>query len=391
MRTIELEPGLQLVAGVRAVHDHVRPRWASNAVRGDERAGACQQRPDIRAHGRTDERRVPLGGGTGQRGVRLPGHADQRRMMLGQVGRDIERAEDLHRSERRARSHCTQRIGRRGRQIDVVLVDDLLQFARTLEGRNCTARHRTPVTSVPSRRTRDRWSASRAMLHDSQLLNHLLLLEEGVPLARMNEVRDCRIVWRLHSQPRGFSHDGAVQRVDLGPLTARQVLPHGRAILAEGAQRTDHRAEGIFLVDDRNAFGAHHGDDFLTERAHERHEVRIAEHFAAGETRERRRGIHDRVVEKLLPDRVLHIVNEVSVQARPIEDLGDSLRDRGALTNERGDLNGLDARAVVQTARTGVLDAVIRDAAEHAPRSDERRQLLRVANAVLEREKQRLV
>ena len=144
-------------------------------------------------------------------------------MMLRQVRRNVEGAQDLHGCERRAHGDLAPRVGRRDCEVDVEPVYELLELSCALEWRRLA---RVPETAGRVRASprrcdgRGRERRRRAMFDDAKLADHLLGMKEGLTFARVDEVSDRLVVCRAQAKSNGLGGDRAVQRVDLRSLAA---------------------------------------------------------------------------------------------------------------------------------------------------------------------------
>ena len=313
-------------------------------------------------------------------------------MILRKVRDDVERPQDLHRCQPRAGRHQAIRVVRRGGEIHVVRVHQRLEPPGALERRATGWHPRVRIARCRPRAKAWPWRflTRRPGAIEAQPLHDLLLAQELLPLARVDEAHERRVVRHLEAEALRLAHDGPVQRIDLGARAARQVLPHRRPVLPQRLQGPDDRPEGVLLVHDRHAPHAHHGDDLGAQVAHERHQVFIGEDLAAGEPGDGRRRVHHRVVEQLPPQRVVDVGHDVRLEAGAPERCANDLGFWRRPAAHGGDLDGLDAGAIAQAPWSGMLDAVVRDPAQHALLAHQRADRLGVPDAILQREEERL-
>ena len=139
----------------------------------------------------------------------------------------------------------------------------------------------------------------------------------------------------------------------------------------------------ILRVLERGPARPHHAGDLLAEPPHERLEVVVLQELAAAHPGERRDRVDHRVVHELLPDHGVDALDDLGGEPGPAEHRPDGAQLVGDLPVGRRHLDRLDPGAVAHPVRPGVLDAVVGDAGEDAPRVHHPADAIHVPDAVL--------
>ena len=189
------------------------------------------------------------------------------------------------------------------------------------------------------------------------------------------------VVRRRDAQRLGFSHQSAVQRIDLGTAALLDVLHHRGLVVADAAMVLDLSAWVLlrkfeFLV-------LHHQHDLVDDPVLQCAEFRRSIDLAATQAGDRRECIDAAVQHKLAPDPVHRIGNDFGRDSGLVEHLRDQLHALRVATVEFADGCHADV-GIRRSAGRGVGCAVHGNTGNHPFPAQFVDQRLDVADAVLQ-------